>query len=116
MREMRAVSFVTELIDAGKINGGALDRMPIHGIAADAEFAKPRAASKLNADRRFLGRLREAGRRHADDWLATNFDLLGAKSTVDLKEFSLGRIAVKLFLSFARSTNGHHALAAGKTS
>ena len=87
MREMRAVSFVTDLIDAGKINDGALGRMLIHSIAADDSFAKLGAASKLNADRRFLGRLREVGRRHADDWLAANFDLLGARSTIDLKEF-----------------------------
>jgi NTE family protein len=88
MREMRAVGFVTELIDAGKINGGTLNRMLIHSIAGDEELAKLGAASKLNADRRFLGRLRDAGRRHADDWLAANFDLLGATSTIDLqKEF-----------------------------
>jgi NTE family protein len=87
MREMRAVSFVTDLIDAGKINDGALGRMLIHSIAADDAFAKLGAASKLNSDRNFLGRLRAAGRRQADDWLAANFDLLGAKSTVDMKEF-----------------------------
>jgi hypothetical protein len=43
-------------------------------------MAKLGAASKLNTDRGFLGRLRDAGRRHADDWLAANFDLLGARS------------------------------------
>jgi NTE family protein len=86
MREMRAVNFVTELIDAGKINGDALNRMLIHSIAGDEELAKLGAASKLNADRRFLGRLRDAGRRHAHDWLAANFDLLGAGSTVDLQQ------------------------------
>jgi NTE family protein len=87
MREMRAVSFVTDLIDAGKINDGALGRMLIHCIAADDAFAKLGAASKLNPDRGFLGRLRDAGRRQADDWLVANFDLLGAKSTIDMKEF-----------------------------
>jgi NTE family protein len=87
MREMRAVSFVTDLIDAGKITDGTLGRMLIHSIAADEEFAKLGAASKLNADRGFLGRLRDAGRRQADGWLATNFDLLGKKSTIDVKEF-----------------------------
>jgi NTE family protein len=87
MREMRAVSFVTELIDAGKVNGNALGRVFVHSIAADAELAKLGAASKLNADRRFLRRLRDAGRRQADDWLAAHFDLLGTKSTVELKDF-----------------------------
>ena len=51
-------------------------------------MAKLGAASKLNTDRGFLGRLRDAGRRHADDWLAANFDLLGARSTIDLKYLS----------------------------
>src|SRR5580700_6758088 len=87
MREMRAVSFVTELIDAGKIKDEALNRMHIHSIAGDEELAKLGAASKLNADRRFLQRLRDAGRRQADDWLAGHFDLLGAESTIDLQEF-----------------------------
>jgi NTE family protein len=87
MREMRAVGFVTELIDAGKVNGNALGRVFVHSIAADAELAKLGAASKLNADRRFLRRLRDAGRRQAHDWLAAHFDLLGTKSTVDLKDF-----------------------------
>jgi NTE family protein len=87
MREMRAIGFVTELIDADKINGGTLKRMLIHSVAGDEELAKLGAASKLNADRRFLGRLRGAGRRRADDWLAANFDLLGATSTIDLQEF-----------------------------
>ena len=87
MREMRAVSFVTELIDAGRIKGEALNRMLIHSIAGDEELGKLGAASKLNADRRFLRRLRDAGRRQADDWLAAHFDRLGAESTVDLQEF-----------------------------
>jgi NTE family protein len=87
MREMRAVSFVTELIDAGKIKDEALNRMLIHSIAGDEELAKLGAASKLNTDRRFLQRLRDAGRRRADGWLAAHFDLIGAESTVDLQEF-----------------------------
>jgi hypothetical protein len=49
-----------ELIDAGKINGD-LGRVLIRSIAANAELAKLGAASKLNADRRFLKRLRDAG-------------------------------------------------------
>ena len=37
MREMRAISFVTGLIDDGHITGKALNRMLMHSISADAE-------------------------------------------------------------------------------
>jgi hypothetical protein len=50
------------------------------------KLAKPGAASKLNTDRQFLRRLRDAGRRQADDWLAANFDFLGAGSSIALHE------------------------------
>jgi NTE family protein len=86
MREMRAISFVTELIDSGGITNQSLRRMLLHGIAADDEFSKLSPASKLNADRRFLLSLRDAGRRCADDWLGRNFSQLGEQSTVDLKQ------------------------------
>jgi NTE family protein len=88
MREMRAISFVTGLIDDGRITGKALNRMLMHSISADAEVIGLGAASKLNADKQFLRRLRDAGRRHTERWLAANFDLLGCESTIELqKEF-----------------------------
>jgi NTE family protein len=33
MREMRAISFVTRLIDEGKVNGDELKRLYVHGIS-----------------------------------------------------------------------------------
>ncbi|MGA7374064.1 MAG: hypothetical protein WBW37_15905, partial [Methyloceanibacter sp.] len=59
MREMRAISFVTGLIDDGHITGKALNRMLMHSISADAEVMGLGAASKLNADKQFLRRLRD---------------------------------------------------------
>jgi NTE family protein len=35
MREMRAVAFVTRLIDEGQVAPGTMKRMLIHSIAAD---------------------------------------------------------------------------------
>jgi NTE family protein len=86
MREMRAIRFVTELIDEHVIVDGSLRRMLIHSISADAEMASLGAASKLNTDIRFLARLRDAGRRHAEAWLTANFDLLGRESTIDIRQ------------------------------
>ena len=85
MREMRAIHFVTELIDAGEISRPGMKRMLIHAIAADDVMSKLGASSKLNADRAFLAWLRDHGRRQAEEWLARNFDHLGERSTVDIR-------------------------------
>jgi len=86
MREMRAISFVTKLIDSGALKESGLKRMLIHSIAANDVMNELGHTSKLNADWEFLTSLRESGRAHADAWLATNFDRLGRESTVDIRE------------------------------
>ena len=85
-REMRAISFVTELIDENPAGHKALKRILIHAIAADNIMSGLGAASKLNGDWEFLTYLRDQGRDHADRWLASNFDRLGRDSTVDIRK------------------------------
>jgi NTE family protein len=84
MREMRAIDFVTQLIDTGAVNGMKLKRMLIHSISADDIMLKLGVASKLNADWSFLTDLRDAGRARASAWLENNFDRLGKESTIDI--------------------------------
>jgi NTE family protein len=84
LREMRAVSFVTQLIDDGIVKRNRLNRMFIHAITADDLTAKLSVANTLDAGWEFLLRLRDSGRRHAEDWIAANFDNLGKASTVDI--------------------------------
>jgi NTE family protein len=84
MREMRAIAFVDRLIVSGAVRDGEMKRILIHAIEADAFIKDLGAASKLNADWRFLTRLRDAGRACAADWLAVNYDHLGERSTVDI--------------------------------
>jgi NTE family protein len=55
MREMRAVAFVTKLIDDGKLDPSDAKRMLIHSVCADDVMRSLGAASKLNADSEFLG-------------------------------------------------------------
>jgi NTE family protein len=86
MREMRAVAFITNLIDEGKIKEGALKRLFIHDIAAESEFQELGFSSKLNADWEFLTHLREVGRRVADEWIDKNFDKIGKESSADIFE------------------------------
>ena len=84
MREMRAIDFVTQLIDQGTACSMVLKRMLIHAISADDIMLDLGVASKLNADWEFLTDLRDAGRERASAWLAQNYDNIGKQSTVDI--------------------------------
>lgn len=86
MREMRAIAFVTELIDDGRICGNSMKRMLIHGIDAADVMAGLGAMDKLNADWDNLSYLMKVGRERADAWLQRNFGCLGEESTVDIRE------------------------------
>ncbi len=85
MREMRAINFVTDLIEGGAVRDNHLKKMLIHGISAEAEMSKLSVASKLCADWGFLVDLRDIGRATADRWLSERFDSLGRKSTIDIQ-------------------------------
>jgi NTE family protein len=89
MREMRAIGFVTRLIDERAINGNRLKRLYIHRIAADEVMKRFGVSSKLNADWSFLMHLHAAGRQYADAWIEESFDRLGVESTVDLRALYL---------------------------
>ncbi len=86
MREMRAIAFVTRLIEQGSVTDPSLKRMFIHAIAADEVMQKLSVTSKLNADWEFLTHLRDDGRDFAKAWLDAHFDRLGRESTVDIDE------------------------------
>ena len=83
-REMRAIAFVTQLIDEKKVTDGSLKRVLIHSIEADDVMQGLEAKSKLNADWDFLMHLHDIGRNRADQWLEAHLDVVGAKSTVDV--------------------------------
>jgi NTE family protein len=86
MREMRAISFVTRLIDDGEIEMDRLKRLHIHAISAEEQMQEFSVMSKLNADWDFLLDLKEIGRSHADAWLKENFDQIGRRSTIDINK------------------------------
>ncbi|WP_411969688.1 patatin-like phospholipase family protein [Rhizobium sp. 3T7] len=86
LREMRAVAFVTQLIDSEMALSRNLKRIYVHGISDDDTMKNLSVSSKLNADWGALVDLRDRGRECADDWLRTNFDAIGKRSTVDIRE------------------------------
>jgi NTE family protein len=85
MREMRAIAFVTSLIERGKLSDKEFKRMLIHSIRADEEMVQHGVASKLNPDWDFLVHLRDKGREHAEQWLAEHFGRIGRESSVDIR-------------------------------
>lgn len=84
MREMRAVAFVTRLLEDQSIDDGRYKRMMIHAIRNDEVMGRFGADSKLDPSWEFLTQLRDAGRAAADAWLVENFDHVGKRTTVDL--------------------------------
>jgi NTE family protein len=85
MREMRAIAFVTSLIERGKLDEGEAKQMLIHSIRADEEMTHYGVSSKLNCDWGFLTHLRDKGRAHAERWMKLHFDAIGERSSVDLR-------------------------------
>jgi len=84
--EMRAIAFVTRLIDEKKLNDPRYKRMLLHMIEAEEQLAPLGASSKMNADRHFLEALRDIGSAAADRWLDKHFDDIGTRATMDFAE------------------------------
>lgn len=88
IRELRAIAFVTKLIDEDWIKPeykSQLKRVNIHAIRSDKSMAAFSVASKFETDWSFLTSLRDAGREAASLWLETASDKVGVESSVDLQ-------------------------------
>jgi NTE family protein len=84
MREMRAIAFVTRLIEEEAVDPQRYQRMLIHSIRDDTEMSRHGAESKLDPSWEFITHLRDAGRAAAGAWLEENFAQVGHRTTVDL--------------------------------
>jgi NTE family protein len=83
MKELRMIALLRQAADPGTGEGARWAQMRTHRIKSDmlAQFG---ASSKLNAEREFVELLRDEGRRAAEEFLNTNADSLGKRSTADL--------------------------------
>ena len=86
MREMRAVCFMTKLVENEKSLDKTIKRMLIHSVEADDVMRTMSVRSKLSADWDLVNKLAQVGRERADAWLAANFGRLGKQSTIDIHE------------------------------
>ena len=91
MREMRAIAFVTRLIEDGAKGKeiGRLRRMHVHMIGDEPAMKLLGFASKFNTDLAFLLYLKELGELAAEKWLGENLAAVGHRSTLDLREIFL---------------------------
>ncbi|MGH1419806.1 MAG: patatin-like phospholipase family protein [Hyphomicrobiaceae bacterium] len=86
MREMRAIKFVTELLDNGFVKPEAgLRRVNIHIIAPKANDPEFDSVKNFNADWHYMKRMKENGSQTADAWLQESFSKIGHRSSVDLE-------------------------------
>ncbi|WP_299768191.1 patatin-like phospholipase family protein [uncultured Tateyamaria sp.] len=86
LREMRAISFVKRLIDEGTIERGNMRRVNMHMIADDALMNVLSVATKIVPNGFVMGRLRDAGARAAEEFLAAHFDQIGNGDSVNMPE------------------------------
>jgi NTE family protein len=85
MREMRAIAFVSRLLEEHEIDPARYKRVLIHRVDVPEEMTRYNVSSKMNAEWDFLCHLRELGRQQGEAWIARNFDELGRRSTIDVE-------------------------------
>lgn len=86
LREMRAIDFVTRLLDQGKLSPTEYKRLRMHRIAMSEALSDIDASSKLDAQWSFFVMLRDAGRKAARQWLKQHYADVGERSTIDLRK------------------------------
>ena len=88
LKEMRAIAFVTKLIEEDWIKKKYKDKLKhliMHSIRADGVLCDLSVSSKFNTDWHFLLYLRDLGRDIAGKWLTDHYDSIGKQSTVDIR-------------------------------
>jgi NTE family protein len=86
--ELRAFALLQSLIADGQLKTGSRHRaqaIRMHAIESDRWLAPLSLGSKFDTEWTFLNRLKGYGREAAEDWLATCFDDVGDRSSVDIK-------------------------------
>ncbi len=85
MREMRAIAFVTDLIERKQIKERRVRKMHIHAVEGENLMRTLGVASKLNPEWSFLKKLRDEGAAAARSWLNKHYADIGKRSSVDIR-------------------------------
>jgi len=95
MGELRAIEFVTRLIDSGKLSASDYMRPFVHRIAGGDKLRAYSASTKLDASWPLLLQFFELGRESAKTWLDETYDSIGKEGTLDLRMAYQGRPALE---------------------
>jgi NTE family protein len=90
LRELRAVDFVTRLLEEGRLEGTGYRRVLTHMIEDEATLSSLGASSKLNAEPAFITMLFQRGRAAAERWLEVHFADIGERSSIDIRKLFMG--------------------------
>ena len=88
MHAMRSIDFVHRLLEQDMLKEPAAAQyknMRIHMIGDEEGMKALGVTSKFNAERDFLEHLKAAGRACAERWLEATIDVLGVRSSVDVR-------------------------------
>lgn len=89
LRELRAIDFVTRLLEKGHLDAKDYMRVRMHRIHGGEAVDTLSASSKMNAEWAFLKHLRDIGRTAAEHWLKHHYDDVGVRESFNLRtEFS----------------------------
>ena len=83
--EMRAIGFVSRLVEQGQLSGDDYKNLRLHMVSDDEGLAPLHGSSKLNTDRSFLEALHALGRAAAERWLLQHRADVGVRSSLDLR-------------------------------
>ena len=83
LAEFRAIEFVSRLLAEGRLDPARYKNVLLHRVDGGAALAQFGAISKARADGAFLRRLFELGRGAGQHWLASHFDDVGVRSSVE---------------------------------
>jgi NTE family protein len=84
LSELRAIDFVGRLIDEHRLPEGRYRKMLVHNVSEGQPLAPLGVGVDLNTDLAFFEQLFAVGRTAAERWIATHYDAIGERSTVDL--------------------------------
>lgn len=86
MREMRAVHFVSRLVESGQLDPQHYKRVLMHAVSAEPAMQNLHASTKLTAEPEFLAYLFELGRNTARHWMERSWDEVGERTSIDIVE------------------------------
>jgi NTE family protein len=86
LQEFRAIDFVGRLIDLGRLDGTHYKKVRLHLISGGKALDAYSADSKMTADFSLFQELFAIGAKAGREFLAQNFDAIGVKGTLEVKE------------------------------